>query len=294
MRGTTNNQIIHRHEGVFVGVGLGSDFCAEHEWGTDEIKRRFGLPAAKQESGGWGKIIALITDMPLGIDKYVITQGEVYPFEVTKELTDYDAREMDKNGRMTYKKTKVKLYGLTSYNYKRDEAYAKKTLERLTAECYVYHRKDPDKRVYAAWDSKDFMFMVESKQEREDILKAFQEKDIAIFLGGAAVFSNGTFNILIRSRVPQCVVDEMKAGDLDHRALMKAFKALKIEERLRDAKCGYFALSPRWKDDTKKEIHFWLNPSDQQNNNSGWFTIQDLEAWIKGEGKIPKNSKVTK
>ena len=49
----------------------------------------------------------------------------------------------------------------------------------------------------------------------------------------------------------------------------------------------YFALSPRWKDDNKKEVIFWLNPYHQDIDNFGWFTVEDLKDWAKGKGKIP-------
>lgn len=37
-----------------------------------------------------------------------------------------------------------------------------------------------------------------------------------------------------------------------------------------------------------KDERAWLNPSDQQSFNSGWFTEQDFEDWINGTGNIVK------
>jgi hypothetical protein len=34
------------------------------------------------------------------------------------------------------------------------------------------------------------------------------------------------------------------------------------------------------------EIRFWLNPSDQENYRSGWFSIDDLIAWLHEAGPI--------
>jgi hypothetical protein len=292
MRGTSNDQIIHKNkDGRFIGVGLGSDFCAEHEWGTEEIQRKFGIPACKQERGGWGKIVALVADtMPLGADKYTVSQGEVYTFEKTAEVTDYGTRKVEKGRIVRDAKYKLKLYGLTSYDPSQQEKWGTpkaKVLESITREAHIYFREDPLKRVFAAWDSKDFLFMIESEEDRDALVKAFQEKDIVMFLGGVGGFSNGTYNIFIKSRLPAEVITQMREDDLDHRAMMKAFKATGIEERLRDAKCTYFALSPRWKGDSKTELQFWLNPQEQHRNNCGWFTIADLEDWMKGTGKIP-------
>ena len=60
-----------------------------------------------------------------------------------------------------------------------------------------------------------------------------------------------------------------------------------LEKILEKAKCRYYALSLRWKDDDKKEVIFWLNPMEQDKNNFGWFTVEDLKDWAKGKGKIP-------
>jgi hypothetical protein len=34
------------------------------------------------------------------------------------------------------------------------------------------------------------------------------------------------------------------------------------------------------------EIRFWLNPSDQENYRSGWFSIDDLIAWAHNQGPV--------
>ena len=34
------------------------------------------------------------------------------------------------------------------------------------------------------------------------------------------------------------------------------------------------------------EIRFWLNPTDQENYRSGWFSIDDLIAWLRESGPI--------
>ncbi|HWQ12215.1 MAG TPA: hypothetical protein VNL77_05415 [Roseiflexaceae bacterium] len=34
------------------------------------------------------------------------------------------------------------------------------------------------------------------------------------------------------------------------------------------------------------EIRFWLNPADQENYRSGWFSIDDLIAWLHESGPI--------
>ena len=39
-------------------------------------------------------------------------------------------------------------------------------------------------------------------------------------------------------------------------------------------------------DDTKQDVRFWLNPAEQHTYKSGWFTVEELKQWAKGEGPI--------
>jgi hypothetical protein len=81
----------------------------------------------------------------------------------------------------------------------------------------------------------------------------------------------------------------MSSVDRDQLEIKKSAFETGIHKKLKEADKKYFALSPRWKDKDKKEVVFWLNPYDQQNNNFGWYSAKDLEEWIEGKGPVPKN-----
>lgn len=53
--------------------------------------------------------------------------------------------------------------------------------------------------------------------------------------------------------------------------------------------CSWMALSPRKKTNEKTAypLVYWLNTDDQQQNNCTWVTVEDLEDWMQGKGKIP-------
>jgi hypothetical protein len=62
--------------------------------------------------------------------------------------------------------------------------------------------------------------------------------------------------------------------------------------------CGWYALSPKWAGffknadgtvahPTKHPVMYWLNPTNQEQNGFGWMTVEDLEEWMAGKGKIP-------
>jgi len=48
----------------FIGINLGWDFCAEHEWGIKKIKQHFGIPLDVKEKDNWGIKSRTITHFP--------------------------------------------------------------------------------------------------------------------------------------------------------------------------------------------------------------------------------------
>ena len=99
-------------------------------------------------------------------------------------------------------------------------------------------------------------------------------------------FGNPGLHILIKSKIPQNVSDACYESDLEGKKLAEDFDKTGIRDRLGKAGKKYFALSPKRSSDGS--IIVWLNPVDQDQNNYGWMTIQDLEDWIAGKGKVPK------
>ena len=50
-RGYSNSGLIEEN-GTFFGISLGSDFCAEHEWGTKELQEILGIDSKKMGIDG--------------------------------------------------------------------------------------------------------------------------------------------------------------------------------------------------------------------------------------------------
>jgi hypothetical protein len=99
--------------------------------------------------------------------------------------------------------------------------------------------------------------------------------------------------LAIESHIPQEQKDGFKSGYEDIYCIEDAAKKTGVEERLRAAGKKWFALSPKWifdrmKAESQYDVCFWLNPYDQDCNNSMWCTVEDLDLWIKDEGPIPK------
>lgn len=144
--------------------------------------------------------------------------------------------------------------------------------------------------IAAAWSEDDFGIVVENANARrlKELFEAFKRLDVAIGIGAGGPFQNGGLSLVIASRFPAEANEELKAADEDHRQLLLAAKATGIAEELKKAGKKYYALSPRWKDDTKKEVKFWLNPEEQGENSAGWFSAADLRLWIEGRGPVLK------
>lgn len=245
---------------TFVGVSFGSDYCAEHEWGIKDLRDSFGVTKSVMEK----RLLGLKT--------------------VEVPLYGIDVRMIRKNSAVFFQNGDTYLIGYTDGNseflkslFKTEKNYLERSSEGILG----------------LWDGRSFALLSKDKEKMEALRDAFDELDIAIFLGASEAFSNGSgLNLCIASKMPQAVKDGMKASDMNAYNLRLAADKTGIEERLRKADKRYYALSPRWKPGSNKTVvDFWLNPVDQQTVNYGQFTVEELDQWIKGEGPIPMKNK---
>jgi hypothetical protein len=273
MRTATHDQaVVNNGNNELCGVILGYDYCAEHEWGIKDIRRKYQMD-----------------DGAIGIDKRKI-------------------REVHKNlnmGSMTIdKKT---YYYLTSFQhtYGTAEENMKQTREVLKRNLSIYGDKD----IYSAWDEGDFAFATKDKKLIDEMWDAFQRKDIAIFGSGSGNPFGGTgLAIFIVSKLPETYINSMKESDEDHIRLSEAAEKTGIAKKLEKANekyksngfsfsspFSYYALSPSWMNEKQKSkskypVMFWLNPANQDRVNFGWYTVEDLEMWLQNKGPIPKKN----
>jgi hypothetical protein len=261
-----NNPEILKIDGKFQGFNLGADFVSEHEWGIDKIKYIFGIDQPSDK-----------TSPLLGADKRTISKfPEKYMHfqEFTIQNKKYwaliCAHRYDINN-------KLGVNSLRSYSI---------------YPCFK------EEHIFSAWDESGFAILVdkEYKVELKELFDEFKKCNVMITQGGGHVFSNGGLLLLIRSSLTKEELDRMYAIDIDHLNLEKAVEESGIKEILKAAGKDYYALSPRWKDESKTEIRFWLNPSKQQLYNYGWYTIEELKLWAEDnpQSTIIKANKVEK
>lgn len=258
MRRTMQEQQILRNEDdqTLMGLLLGYDYCAEHEWGIKGLERTFGIPGVSPDLVG----------LPART--------------ITKVPPEYLIR--------TDKKAKtITLAPVRTWNDDVPLVNREYVAERELGQIYG---NDP---FAAAWNEKQFgvRMRLADSEILTQIHTALQNCDLAIFrMAKSGPFGGSGLALVIPSRVPDVHLKTMADGDLDQLALKAAVEATGILQRLKEAGCEYFACSPRWADNTKTEINFWLNPMGQDRHNYGWMTVADLDDWIQGKGKVVKQT----
>jgi len=269
--------------GQFFTMVLEANFTAEHEFGVEDLRHLLG-----------------ITGAGLGIESRSMSGEMRFPNEI-----------MSFEGERPHFQTKGRKDPVRYL-----ECSKHTSLNNSDQNAIFKHMRHPyrDQAALAEWDGGGFRILAYSDEARNavaDLEAALRSGDFAVWIGGTGnnPFAQGGLVLAIPSRVPQSAKDVMLENDLDARRLAEAAAATGIRDRLLEVnkevppysferRCGFYALSPKWVEGfepmgrkliTEYPVVFFLNPMKQNENNHGWYTVEELDAWIAGEGPIPKN-----
>lgn len=263
----TNCQILTDGDVVY-GIFLAADFTAEHENGISGIKSCFGISQDPQTFA----------------DQKITRNGGI-----VSAIRSNRKERLYKGNKSEERKTESAL--ILANESSKDRCFD------LTS------RFSEDVIIAGAFDEREFTIRGYGPQgiaAVEIIAEGFKEDDIAIWMGGGGVnpFERGGLVIARYSMVPENLVATFDKGLAEARLLKEAGEATGIRELIMEKIKGrygvaFFALNPKWafgdfKNKTAHPVVYWLNPFDQQNNNYGYFTVEELEQWTRGEGPIPK------
>jgi len=241
-------------DGVLIGLSLGADFTSEHEWGIKKIKNLFGIN---------------LKDTDFGLSRRKITRVPASP--------DFGWT----NGRMP---GSIGFYLWNTWDGKAPDFSNE-------SELYTSSFRGSAHTLACAWDEGSFgVFstdLVEQAQLRS-IYESLLSGDGAIFLGGGGVLQNASLVLCIASKLPSKVTQKWEKIDRECYEMEQEVVKTGIRELLKIAGKRYFALSRPHHRKEDGKLTFWLNPMEQQENNFGYFTIDDLKEWAEGKGKIPK------
>ena len=263
MRQAFNGKIWTDNDGKLVALNLGADYCAEHEWGIAPIQKKFGIDGAK-----------------LGIASRTITKGSDQVKKVSFEMENWS--KSNKNA----KRAKVKLYGIVmknEYAFVSSGEEEKDDFSWVLKPAFWDQEKD---EIKGYWSDSRFLALVQEEAIIDQLIEAFNQNDIAFWIGGGGPFQNGGFVIAIVSQLSDDFKQSMLEADEDANLLEIEAAKTGIPEILKKADKKYYGLSPRWADDEKKEIKFWLNPQEQHIYQYGVYSVDELKQWAKNEGPI--------
>lgn len=272
MRKARNAKFLYDENDEMIGVDLGADFVAEHEFGIAHIKEMFGICEVKEKATG-NPITKKIKDF-FGMKDYEPIFG-IEKRAITKLPRELKIRKI--------KRSKNTYYVLV-VDYFND--YEKSLPMELNLNWFA---KDVHaEEIGTAWDERGFGIVVDKnhKKDLEMLVKAFNNLDIVIGQAGSMAFKNGGLVIMKKSAFDKESADKVYQQDKGYYDLHVEARNTGIEEKLKKAGKKYYALSPKREDNG--EIVFFLNPEEQDIYNYGWFTVKDLEDWAENKGKVIK------
>jgi hypothetical protein len=266
MRRAFNNVHVIKEDNTFYGVSLGYDFCAEHEWGTQKMKTKFGIDTSK-----------------MGVEARSITKGEVL-FMNDGEICVLTSRKPWHS----WEKPKENLGVKDLIPYDLQNLYK-------DFECAW----DEGDFCIVTKDKSLFNYM-------EELNEAFKNNNIVISFikSDLPVFANSSLSVLIKDKLPKSIVDSMYAVDKASVDLVEYEKKIGVTELKEKTRSNgykgekyFLACSASWIDyhnennrekrkkelGTKYDVRFWVNYSDDD-DNYGWYNAEDIIKWLSTPG----------
>jgi hypothetical protein len=279
MRAATDKFGVIEIDGKLVGVALGYEFCAEHEWGF-RWRRDLGIPE-KPTRELLGVESRTNTKCALQAKLFTRNNGEVVLIGAESYFNDWEPEEYVKQ----FLPSPARDWSVPKDQWTPQERKSKKARVILDP---------PLVDVRTAWaDQGGFLIVGQTDKGKEAakiVYDALVNHRLAVGYGlSSTPFDRGGLNMVDTALLSEAAKQRLHDQDAEWLDIQDAAAASGIIERLAKAGLRYFALSPEWADKTAKTgVHFWLNPIEQDRNNWGWFTVEDLDAWIAGKGPIPK------
>lgn len=268
----------------FIGISLGADHCAEHQWGITGIERMLGIELC--EAGLPSHTVGKIRE---GCLKYY-EDGDLCLLICTSpwKLHDRDSK-LQKFAEAAFQdEWPFYRYGMAPEYERTPKRHQKK------------QTLDPKWEYSSGW-SGGGGFMVVAHIKFADRLKELYDaafkQDLAVWVGGTGgnPFDRGGLILAIVSKVSEEHAETMRASEQARRDIDQALEDTGLPALLKAAGKNWYALSPTYLSEeqmkekgTSYNIEMFLNPHEQQANNFGWFTVEELKLWAVDAGPIPK------
>ncbi len=248
-----------------LGVNLGFDFCAEHEWGFKWASRYLGRPEKP-------------TRDLMGVQARTTTKHDP---EFSIELVDAEDG-LWLLARPAFERQWWTLQGALAGDNK------------APIDIGLMMKSSTSAPLRSAWDDNVGFCVVGRSEPARNAVRVAHDALIGkrcFIVQSGGMLGAGGLRLIDADLIPDEADQQLRDTDTSALNLEDAVAATGIRDRLKTAGRSFYALSPRWEDEAAGTFKFWLNPAEQDRNNYGWFTLQDLENWIAGRGPIPKKGK---
>jgi hypothetical protein len=293
MRKASQDNGLIINDDKFIGIALGYDYCAEHEWGIKDLKRICEMPEASKKNMGIKN--RTITKCPPLVFREETHKNKKFAILYSSSSSWQTQEELEKYLPDDFKNWTDDLIWNEKWNTEHPST-----------------RGDKD-NISTAWDGGSFGVAAVGDKEVEylkELYEALRKCNIVIAVANLREknpFAGSSLCLLIADRVPQTTSDAMYAGDKEY------FDREDYEEKIGMKKIitkygnknglndlHYFmACSPKWIDyddtenrekrkkelNTKYDIQYWINYSDSD-NNAGWYTVEEIKEWLTGNKKL--------
>lgn len=264
MRDSYVDRTLFIHDSAIIGMGLGHAMCAEH--GT-------------ADSNGLATTIGVI---PRRYHQGALTRKMATPI---------------KTQRLFYKsfpKTKTKpaedILAVSRSMPRLAEAFDQREsafLPKMTTDWET----NAWSAVATSWGSSGFVIRATSPAWREATALVHQALVGGTLCVGIDASNNPGINpglaLTDYTLLPDSITKPLAARDDEAYRLSMTAETTGISARLERAGKRLHALVPAWYegDDSAYPVNFFINPGEQ-NANHGWYTVEDLDAWILNTGPV--------
>lgn len=243
MRRTTSDKDWIEENETFVGVNLGFDFCAEHEWGIKTLKRKLGIVGTSDSKN-------------FGLKGRLIKNAECLRLEKFGNrtiLTSYEDGGYKRHVEDYFMKNGTELQAVWD-----EEAFAVQTLS-----------EDEGKRLQEIHD--------EAKKGNVALFLGGRS-----LLGNSGLVLVIVDRVSEEAKKIAYETDEEshRLKEEDEKIGLQAYLGSKDK---RFYACSPQFHNGHRDSETKYPLVYWLNPMEQQEHNYGWFTVEELRAWADGK-----------
>jgi hypothetical protein len=296
MRSSASTQLVGEEGQKPISILLEHNWCSEHEHGVSTLRRRCGGMSDEEANNKRVCDFSRIRIKPEDVIWYEEKGLAVLGIDDLR-FRNWNFSEKDlKRYKLKIGDPVAKAWAAASYDLGIPKKLTKKDLTE----------KWKPRQTHSAWDESSFG-IVSREPEIIEFLKLLKD---AMLKGDAVLHISTTGNpfkpvsgllLGIESLVPQEMKDGFKAGYENIYKLKDAAEKTGIAKRLEQAKKRHYCLDPKWSTEIKSTkngeikttypVIFWLNPCEQHIYDAGWYTVEQLDQWIKNEGIILKANK---